>query len=831
MSVLRFGLVAACMCCAFLASVPARAAERRPLFAIPAGLQLDKALTAFSAQSDRDILFPPGVVSGLRGHSVSGRMDSGQALSELLKGSGLTWRDFQGRFLIERAPATVDIAPVADVEGVVVTALRRPTLEQLTPMSVRALSGEELRRAGATNFRDVAALMPGLTQTNTGTGRSRLSLRGVYGSGEATTALYYDDIPVTGPSGTTADPGGSFPEFLLVDVQQVELLRGPQGTLYGASAMGGAFKIMFNRPDLSRRGGLVEGEASTNAGDLGGAQTLVVNQPLITDRLGVRLAAYHRDEPAFTDNARLGLSRINGSSASGFRLGVGAQPREDLQLNLTISHQDATDDDASASSLGAPSHVSENYVRTPFRSRMTLYDGALNWRVSGVQLTATAASYQWDSTRRIDYTAVLLSERRSPDGCKRYLGLPIEGACTPGELDSYSAYVDSRAPGLLNQPIELRAQVQELRLRSAGLGFIAWTAGLFHEVRNDTIDSQVVVGDAASGLPSPSAGFTGRRIVDSRLRQRAVFGDITLGADRDTSLVLGARHFSYDKQTEGRALVVNVISNTSEANFFTTTQEAGWSLKFLASHRFSRSIMGYVQAAQGFRPGGINTVPGLPPELAAYDADSLWNYEAGLKTAWLDNRLVLNATVYRIDWRDMQYSANSTNGAFAFITNLGQARVLGLEAESVYTASPAWKGGLNLSLTDAVLTKDQATNNAIGLGSAGDRIPVVPRVAASGWVEYRRPLAANLDFLARGDASYVGISHSAFDTGTAADVKLGGLLLLNARASVQTTSWTLGAFVDNILDDDRPTFATAARQPQVFAPRPRRFGMSAVYAF
>lgn len=820
------------MCCAVLAGVPAHAAERRPLFVIPPGIPLDRALTAFSAQSDRDILFAPGVVSGLRARGVSGRLDSTQALTELLQGSGLVWRDFQGRFLIERAPPPKGGEAVADVEGVVVTALRRPTLEQLTPMSMRALSGDELRRAGAATFETAVAMLPGLSLTATGPGRNRLSLRGVYGSGEATTALYYDDVPVTGPSGTTADPGGSFPELLLVDVQQIELLRGPQGTLYGASAMGGAFKVMFNRPDLSTAGATLEAELSVTDGVRGDAQTLVINQPLVSDRLGLRLAAYRRADPPFAQNERLGLSRTNASSAEGFRLGVGAQPTPNLQLNLTLAHQDAIEEDTGASALGGPSHVSQNYMRTPFTSEMTLYEGAANWRVAGVRVTGMAAGYRWDSTRQIEYTGVLLAERTSMEGCQRYLGLPLGGRCTPAELGGYSTYVDSRTPGLLNQPINLIARVGELRAQSEAPGFFAWTAGLFHEVREDTIDSQVVVGDPVTGLPLASAGFTGRRIVDSRLRQRAAYGEITLGADRDSSLILGARRFEYDKRTEGRALVVNVISNTSEANFLTTTQQSGWSLKFVGSHRFSPAVMGYAQAAQGFRPGGINTVPGLPPDLAAYDADSLWNYEVGLKSVWLDNRLVFNATAYRIDWRDMQYSANSTNGAFAFITNLGQARVYGLEADTVYAASPAWKGGLNLSLTDAVLTKDQATNGAIGLGTAGDRIPVIPRVSAGGWLEYRHELSGDLEFLTRADASYVGVSHSAFDDdAAAANVKLGDFLLLNARAALRAQSWTLVAFIDNILDADRPTFASSARQPQVFAPRPRRFGMSAAYTF
>jgi outer membrane receptor protein involved in Fe transport len=785
----------------------------------------------FSAQSDRDILFTPAMVAGRRAKGLSGKMESDAALDALLRGSGLTWREFRGRYLVERGKPERAVAETeAEVEGVVVTALRRPTLDRLTPMSVRALSGEELSRSGVVTFTQATNLLPGLTQTSTGTGRNRLSLRGVYGSGEATTALYYDDVPVTGPSGTTADPGGSSPEFLLVDVERLELLRGPQGTLYGSSAMGGALKVVFRRPDLSRAAGSLTAEASTNAGHWGDGQTVVLNQPIVQDRVGVRLAAYHRREPAYVDNARLGLDGVNDSSTSGVRLGVGFQLDEDLLLNLTAAHQDTHESDTSGGWVGAPPNVTYGYVRTPFDSRMTMYEGALSWRIADLRLSANVASYAWQSTRYIDYTGTLHSERLSPEGCQRYLRIAAPAVCTPSQLELYSAYVDGRAPGLLYQPIDLNADVQEVRLQSDAPGFLAWTAGLFREVRSDTIDSQVIVGDPATGLPR-HGDFTGRRIVDSRLTQRAVFGEVTLGADRDTSFVLGARRFHYDKRTQGEALVVNVISNTTEANFRSTTGESGWSLKLLASHRFGDRAMGYVQASQGFRPGGVNTVPGLPPNLATYGADGLWNYELGFKSSWLNNRLTLNAALYRIDWRDMQYTANSTNGAFSFITNLGSARVNGLEADAVFVVSPGLRGGANLALTDAVLTSDQASNDGVGLGSAGDRIPTVPRVAGDGWLEFRRDLPSGLELTVRADAAYVGSSHSTFKPGVGVDVALGDYWLINTRAVVRGASWSLGAYVENLSDSDAASFASTGRQPLVFAPRPRRIGVTAAYEF
>ncbi|WP_269713732.1 TonB-dependent receptor plug domain-containing protein [Caulobacter sp. NIBR2454] len=829
----RASLVMGGLCAVLTAPAHAAAPSR---FDIPAG-PLEHALTEYSAQSDREILFSPSLVAGLKSRGISGRRDSDAVLDLLLRGSGLTWRTFQGRILIERQPAVTRlpqpvIAPeqTADIDGVIITALRRPTMDQLTPMSVRAMPGAELARAGILTFERATALTPGVVSTPTGVGRNRLTLRGVYGSGESTTALYYDDVPVTGASGTTSDPGSSFPELLLVDVDRLELLRGPQGTLHGASAMGGALKVMFNRPDLGAFSGRVEGEVSANAGHSGHAGTLVLNQPLVDDVLGMRMTAYRRAEPAFTDNSRLGRFGVNATTTTGVRLGVGAKPTETLTVNFLFARQEDEIDDTSAWTTSGGSYVSTNYARLPFESRFTFYSGSAEWRTLGARLSAMAATYRWNSTRRGEYTGVLLSERTSPAGCRRYFSL-TSASCTDSQLSAWTSYVDSRTPGLLHQPVELQSRVAEIRAASDNDGFIGWTFGLFGERRDDSIDSQVLVVDPTTGLPQPALGYTGRRLVDSRFSQRAAYGEITLGEGRDTSLVLGARRFDYKRQTIGRTLIVNVISNTAEGNFDKSTGEKGWSLKVVGSHRLSDRVMTYAQASQGFRPGGVNTVPGLPEELAAYRADSLWNYELGLKGAWLNGRLTVNTALYRIDWRDMQYTAGTANGAFNFLTNLGQARIEGAEADVVFDPPGRWRTGLNLAYADAMLTKDQATAVAIGLGSAGDRLPVVPRISAGGWAEYERPLTSTLDLSVRADATYTGSSHSAFASAPADDTRLGDMLLVNLRMTVKSQAWSLGAYAENLLDDDAASFATTGRQPQIFGPRPRRLGVVAGYSF
>lgn len=822
--------------CAALAAPAQAASETR--FDIPAGWPLERALTAFSAQSDRDILFSPALVAGLKSRRISGRLSSDAALDRLLKGTGLTWRSFRGRVLIERVEAAA--APVqpsappeapADLDGLVITALRRPTVEQLTPMSVRAISESELTRAGVATFERTTSTTPGLVATATGVGRNRLTLRGVYGSGEATTALYYDDVPVTGASGTTADPGSSFPELVLADVNRIELLRGPQGTLHGASAMGGALKVMFNRPDLNTTSGSLDLEGSTSAGHMGQAATAVLNQPLVDGVVGMRITAYHRTEPAFIDNSRLGLSAVNDSRTDGVRVGVGAQPTEDLSLNFMLTRQTQELDDTSAWTPMGGSYVTTNYGRLPFEGKVTFAVGSADWRVRGVRLSAMAAAYRWNSHRRSEYSGVLLAERTSEAGCRRYFYLSASASCSFDQMSRWTAYVDSRAPGLLTQPVKMDSEVVELRASSDRDGFIGWTFGLFGESRADSIDSQVVVLDAATGLPIEAAGFTGRRLVDSRFQQRAAYGEITIGADRDSSLTVGARRFDYKRTTIGRTLIVNVISNTSEGNFDKSASEKGWSLKVVGSHRLNARIMAYAQASQGFRPGGINTVPGLPEQLAAYRADSLWNYELGLKGTWLDGRLTANGAVYRIDWRDMQYTAASPNGAFSFLANIGQARINGAEADVTFDPRGRWRTGLNLAYSDAVLTEDQESAVAVGLGSAGDRLPVVPRFAAGVWAEYERSLTSRLDLLFRADATHTGRSHSAFASSAADDTRLGGVMLVNLRASVRTQGWNVGAYVENLLDDDAPSFASTGRQPQVYGPRPRRLGVTVGYDF
>ncbi|WP_236632229.1 TonB-dependent receptor [Caulobacter sp. BP25] len=798
----------------------AAAGARKPAaayrFDMPAQ-PLSQALNKLAVRSDREILFSPVLTRARLSPPLIGVFTPEEALRRLLAGSGLTVRTDGRSFLIVPAPRpapTVEAsAPAppslvaAPLDAVLVTALRRASLAQQTPISMVVVSGEDLSRMGMLDLEKAAPLLPGLKLVSTAFGR-RLVLRGVYGAGEATTGLYYDETSMTGPVGTTADPGVMIPELALVDVDRIELLRGPQGTLYGSGAMGGALRILFKRPDLNANGGAVSASvvAAAHGGQAGGV-TGTLNTVVIPDVLAVRLTAYDQRQPGVIDNVRLGLSDVDASRIQGARALVLWSPNERFSALLSATHQKNHRDDIPAWNDIAGPWRTVHAGRAPFDGEIDLASSTLRWRGDGAEVTAAASWYRWRLTRRSDYSGVLLGERESATGCMRYFS--IASACDVAQVQGYGAYVDSVYPAILNQPATLTARIQEVRAASTGEGAFSWTVGVYNEVRLDHIDSQVRHVDPATGALVEPAVMIGRRSIDNRLRQSAVFGEASYAVGSATRLTFGGRRFDYDKRDSGQVQVPNVVSGTWAGYAIDQrTEERGWSLKALVSHELSTDLFAYAQVSQGFRPGGVNVVPGLPDALAAYRSDRLTNYELGLKTQAASQRLTANIALYQIDWRDMQYAAQTQNRAFSYLTNIGASRIRGLEAEVAARRLAGWDLAANLTLTDARLTADQVTNAAIGLGRAGDRLPTVPRLAASGSVE-RRWAVGTLEASLRLDASYAGIARAAFNPDNPDYLKMGGYAVFGANAGLRASAWSVDLSIDNILD--RAGRASAAR--------------------
>jgi len=834
-------LCATALSTSMMAASPVAAAEssRRPdatyRFDI-AAQPLSQALNQLALRSDREILFSTALTQGKRSPGLNGTFTAEAALQRLLSGSGLAVR-LEGRsFLIVPAArpaetATPEVSPALPsppvaIDSVVVTALKRSSLIQQTPISMTVISGEQVSRLGVLDLEKAAPLLPGLKLVSTAFGR-RLVLRGVYGAGEATTGLYYDETPMTGPVGTTADPGVMAPELALVDVDRIELLRGPQGTLYGSGAMGGALRILFKRPDLSDDGASIGASLSSAAhGGQGGGANAALNAVIVPETLAVRLTAYDQRQPGVIDNVRLGLKDVDASRVRGVRLATLWAPGPRFSALVSATHQASHRDDISAWNDTAGPWRTVHAARAPFDGDIDLAAATLKWRGDAVDVTAVSSWYRWRLTRRSDYSGVLIGERTNAAGCLRMFAV----ACDATQMASYSAYVDSVYPAILNQPAELTAQIHEIRASSVGDGPLTWTLGAYREVRGDSIDSQVRHVDPATGALTEPPALIGRRDIENHLSQSAVFGEVSYAIAPETELTFGARRFDYVKRDRGAVQIANVISGTwADYAIDARTHERGWSLKALASRQFAPGLFGYVQVSQGFRPGGVNVVPGLPEALAVYRSDRLNNYELGLKAQSADRRFTANVALYHIAWRDMQYAAQTQNRAFNYVTNVGAARIHGLELEAAAQRVLGWDLAGALTLTDARLTADQLTNTAIGLGLEGDRLPTVPRKTASASMQRRWALSGDLTGRLRLDGSYAGTARSAFNAGNSDYLKMGGYAVFGASFSLEHPAWTLDLSVDNLLD--RAGRANAARNTsgpvEYFgaAPRTLRLGI------
>ncbi|ENZ81386.1 MULTISPECIES: TonB-dependent receptor [Caulobacter] len=727
------------------------------------------------------------------------------------------------------------------IEEVVVTALKRSTTVQTTPISISAVTEKSLQAIGASGIQDYFRTVPNLQVDGNSPTSRRLTLRGVRSAGEATVGLYYDETPLTGPAGTTADASSTSADVNLFDAARVEVLRGPQGTLYGSGSMGGTLRVILNKPDSSRYAGAVEAQGTIQKdGAPGYSVKGMVNVPLIQDKLAARLVLYKAEQGGYIDDITLNKKDINGQHSNGGRLMLGFTPTDKLTFTATGLFQKTTLDGQNSwyPALGAKSYSTNARVIAPTSDNLRMYNVTGKWDLGFATLTGTSSYYKWTLLRNSDYSPTLSASRANATSCRNYIagGAPAAGttnpACTSAQMAQYTAYADSRIPGALYQPMGLTSWNHELRLNGSLFDSkVDWTGGVYYEDRSDYIESRVAKADAATGVINPN-DLTAWRHVGTDTKQTAFFGEVAYKPIEKLTLTAGVRRFNYDKTVSGQVLISNFITQSYVGPPAQVDASAsGWVSKFNVSYQVTSDVMVYALAAKGFRPGGANNVPGLASALLAYGPDSLWNYEAGVKSQWFDRRLTLNAAAYQIDWSNMQISATSANGAFSYLTNAGTAKIKGLEIEA--TARPVT--GLTLNATaafvDAKLTQKQANSDVLITGSTGligDKFPNVADFSGSASAEYTWPLKGELNGLIRADYAYVGESASQFRPTYVYYEKQGDYGYANLRAGVEGPDWGAYLFVNNITNEVGLMSVTSAlnNPKQAVSINPRTAGFS-----
>ena len=308
-------------------------------------------------------------------------------------------------------PPAAQQAQAGNDTEIIVTALKRATSIQQTPLAISAVSADTLSRQNITDSSALSRVSPGLQINENANGGSRVIIRNLYATGEALVGIYYDDVPLSGTGGVSNDAGGTQPSLRLFDVERAEVLRGPQGTLYGASSMGGTMRIIFAKPKLDRYEGAVDGQLNTAAdsgGAIGSQINAMVNVPVIDGLLGLRAVGSYDRTAGYLDNDMLGLSNMNASRSYGGRITARFQPSDAITLDLMAVYQDRTGHRADWNHteylLTGKRYNQPMLMRQPQTDRMKLFSGTLNWDLDFATLTAAASYSDRYLTYKFDYT-------------------------------------------------------------------------------------------------------------------------------------------------------------------------------------------------------------------------------------------------------------------------------------------------------------------------------------------------------------------------------------------------------------------------------------------
>jgi iron complex outermembrane receptor protein len=709
-----------------------------------------------------------------------------------------------------------------EVQEVVVTAQKREERLVNVPVAITAVTGATLKDMGAKTLSDFTALVPGLQLASQGGGGGQeLVLRGLSTGVQEDSALVgevVDGVPI-GSSSTYALGGASTLDSALWDVNRVEVLRGPQGTLYGANAMGGLISYVYNQPDLRKYGGAleVEGAATQGGGDSWSVRG-EVNVPIVADQLALRVSAFEDNGGGWVDDPALHKNNINQTVEQGVRADLLWQPTDRFRANLEAiyqhDHRDASDEASYYATTGKP-------VQGPLDQKYDLLDpGYFDYNEVALTLSydfgpATLTSISSYEHLKNDQNTVFTD---TTDG-------PL--FTNAGEL----AFFGVPGPAAANMNFEDLAGTdkysEELRVASNGAGPLQYVAGLF-ATHEKSFGSLIFYGDDANGRPQPNLdpGLTTSN--PSVYTEYAGYAQASYTFDRLT--VTGGLRYDYLEQTFEEYFTGPYAAPLEAFHILTpepTTSGTESDVNYLVNVRYALTPHSnlYARAANGFRPGGPNVaVTGLP---RTFRSDKITDYEAGYKASFLGGRAQFDADVFYIDWRDIQLRA--TAGGFTGETNGGAASSRGVEAEGSFVPIPGLTVGGNIAYVDAHL--DQSVPS-VG-GHAGDPLPLSAKWGGALFANYVFPLAGSWDGFVGGTAHADSTRNISFPDGVSAqnpNFKLEPYLLADIRAGIENDRYTVTVFIDNVSDNRAQLSALStdelvANVAEVSIARPRTVGV------
>ncbi len=725
-------------------------------------------------------------------------------------------------------------ADSADSNAIIVTGTRRSTSIQDVPINISAVGSEQLARQRIDDVRDIADFTPGLTIADTGPGTTgTIVLRGLNASDTDATGnnndtamgIYLGEVPL-------------YYDFKMLDIARVEVLLGPQGTLYGLGTLAGAIRNIPNRPNLTDYEAEMHGRVygKDEASKVGFQADGVINIPLVKDRIAFRSTTGYYFDPGFIDYPLLvqtpgvSLAQPAGSGpitpaffdANLFRRKdlnfertftsrnqLLFQVLDDLSVNFTYAYQRTRTQGGQYNSdgvFGTGRYESAARFAEPVTRSANLVSMEINAGVGGVfDLVSTTGYTEIRNNRRGDNTDLLLD--------------------LDYDYETFPAFTS------FNQTISKRKQInQEIRLVSTHGGPFSWVlGGFFNEQKFQSDYTEFVPGHPWVDLATNPTEVEYASFNRSKITEKAVFGEGTFKITPQWQVTAGGRYFSYTSQVAGRAvtpLLGDPISPYDLPSAGGTSKKSGGVWKFNSSYKITPGVMIYATYSKGYRIGGPNTVapcilPLKPPPFQnvcalpneqQFGPDTTKNLEVGIRAELFDRKLTLNMNAFKIDWEGIQVASSTINGIVGITVNGGKAKSEGFEASFQLRPIDRLSIQGTYAFTNARLTEDVpaiiAVNSPAGTYPSrpiqldalkGDRLPGSTRNSGSLGVNYTAPLG-NGELIADWTATYRGDVVSRLGWERAFGDKLPGFVLHRASLTYQTDKYSIGVFGNNIFN-------------------------------
>ncbi len=742
------------------------------------------------------------------------------------------WQQAAAALLIGGA-LSMPVAFAAPMEEILVSAQKRGEQAlQDVPIAVQAVTGDDIRDQVALEFSDIAAQISSLVVQDLGPGDRKYIIRGVNSTATSAVGVYYDEAVIT--ARTKQDGGGRQAAIELHDLARVEVLKGPQGTLYGASSSAGTVRYIPNRPDPTRIDANVGGLISTT--EDGGENYHIdgmVNLPVVADQFALRAVGWYTNEDGFIDNLLLKTKDINDNEVKGGKLAgewrvndawtvsafglfqnreVGGTSRQmPIKQPLLEANQMAFAAQLGAFGFGIPQaqkRTTQSYTVTPWDEDITLAGAKLEWDAGPGNLLATVNYFNREIDFNFDSTPILL-----------FFGVPI--------------------PAITREPQEREVTTAEVRWASDLDGPLQFVVGGFISREDKDFEVQVIA-TGADGRPlapfmpgDPNTIFG--RVKSDELDQDALFGEAELTINDQWSILGGLRWYQFDidsanRETQPFGGSPSLVPLRLSLDDDKVTGKG--SIRFQATE----DIMLFFTVSQGFRPGGTNDVafipPGTQPPPPGFGPDELINYEFGWKTAWLDNSLVFNGAVYFIDWDDLQTATFDPNSPFNVVRNAGKAEITGFEFD--LASSPI--DGLDLTLVGSIQNAEFASevpgdSPTTPFAKDGQPIPNVPDFQLGATGQYHWQVFGDKKAVARLEYSYMD-DRITLPNNPADNIDLDSYSLVNLKLGLEAENWGVALFVKNLFDEDEAAFdgLNSAQDPRaIITARPRTIGLQFTY--